>query len=261
MKVACLIVLYNKLIKDSQAYETLKNTYLDLFFIDNSDQEIYVKNNQEFANNYNLHYYSMHGNIGLSKAYNFFVKEAKCLGYDYILISDDDTLYTQEFLDELQDNLSKDYDVILPIIRDNILGHLVSPAVRQRKISKAIIGKPEGDFNVIGAFNSGMCVNLRCYDNWQYNENVFLYFVDIDFCDNNLVKNKLKTHVLDCEIRQNCSSSEPFSDQSLKRLYMVLDDAKKFYPSKFKYFTYKLFLVKRMWEDHKNKKVFKLLKY
>lgn len=260
MKTACIIVLYNKKIDESNAYDSLKNSFIDVYFADNSTKEEIQNYNKAKSQELNLNYVSMEGNKGLSKTYNHMIDHLKQLNYDYVMISDDDTVYTQEFLNELKSKLDLDYDVYLPVIKDAILGHWASPAVRINH--KTYTGHaPADEYKLVGAFNSGMCIKMSCYDNWQYNEDYFLYFVDTDFCKNNITKNNLKCLVLDSVILQYCSASEPFSDDSLRRLQLVLDDAKFFYPNKMIYFVYKVFLIKTMWKQHHDKRVFKLISY
>lgn len=265
-EIATIIVLYNSLISESEAHETLKNPNFDLFFVDNSTDEEILKKNEEYSKKNNVLYYPMGGNIGLSKAYNRIIKEIKKLDYNYLLISDDDTLYTKEFQDLLVDEVKNNkYDLIVPTIIDSRDGVVASPIL--------LTGIPLVPYNPkskrppkrINGINSGTCVKVKCFDNWQFDEGIFLYFVDSDFYNNNVNANKLTYKILDCTIKQNFAASEDFDDSTIKLLQRVLDDGRQYFRNKplseVQLAIYKFYLVKRLWFQHKDKRVFSLLWY
>lgn len=266
-RIATIIVLYNSLISDSKAFETLKNDNLDIFFLDNSTDQSCIDKNVELSKTMNCKYYNMGGNIGLSKAYNFIIDELKNnYDYNYMLLSDDDTLYTEEFQNLLVEEVKKNrYQVILPTIVDSLDGVVASPI---KLTGIPLVRYKEGSKNPpkrIEGINSGTCVRLDAFDNWHYNENIFLYFVDTDFFQNNVNKNKLSYTILPCVIKQNFSSSEEFNDNSIKRLEMVLDDAKRFFATSkikpIKMVVYKITLIHRLYSQHHDKRLFKLFWY
>ena len=100
-----VVVLYNKRIQDSItiSYLTrLKEKSLHILILDNS-MDNYVEDNKIFSTNSSLTYYSMGGNVGLSKAYNFALAILKDKSEEDIVIwFDDDTPVKQEYFDCLK---------------------------------------------------------------------------------------------------------------------------------------------------------------
>lgn len=265
-KIAAIIVFYNSHIKSSQAYNLLQDDRIDLLLVDNSTDEVVLEDNKQFIQQHQLQYFPMGGNIGLSKAYNKMINIVRDLGYEYILLSDDDTLYTNEYIEKLVVAVNEHKaDVIMPVIKDSYDKFVISPAF-STKIP--LVPYKEGGrlkINKIYGINSGTCINIHCFDNWQFNEDIFLYFVDSDFFVNNVNKNKLSYYILDCEIEQNLSSSEQFSEVSLKRFKMVIDDARPYFKNqsfpRLRLFAYKLSLIQRFWNQHHDKRIFQVLKF
>ncbi len=266
-KIAVIIIFYNSLIKDSQAYNLLQDKRLELFLADNSVDQNILAQNLSFAKSHNLHYYQNQGNIGLSKSYNKMIKIIKETNqFQYVLFSDDDTLYTQEYIDKLYKAVSvKKADVIMPIVKDSYDQCIISPAF-STKIP--LIPYKEGGklkINKVYGINSGTCAKLSCFDNWQFNEDIFLYFVDSDFFVNCVNKYHHSYYILDCEIQQNLSSSEPFSDAFLKRMQLVLKDARPYTKNQsfphLRVFIHKICLIKRFYNQHHDKRIFQILKY
>ena len=84
-----ILVVYNKDIASSKSYDFIKNySSIKLIVCDNSTIE--NKNEEKVLNDGNM-YISMHGNKGLSKAYNKALKNIPYSKDDYVLLLDDDT--------------------------------------------------------------------------------------------------------------------------------------------------------------------------
>lgn len=255
-KIIALIVLYNKSIKESNAYNSLSQLKgIDIIISDNSD----IKNDNElYAKQHNVKYINNNGNIGLSKAYNRCIKIIKdnYPDYKYLLLCDDDTIINQEYIDEINELSNLDYDLIIPRIINRYDNSLYSPRVYNHI---SLLTKPysNDNYKYIKAINSGLCINLKVFDTFKYNENNFLYFVDVDFFENHVNKNNIKKVVTKTSLLQELSHFD--NDININQMKMRLDDSKKF-NNAFTHFLYKNAFILSTYLRTKNKDVLKLLK-
>ncbi len=255
-KIVALIVIYNKKISDSNAYKSL-STYdnIDIIISDNStinnDNDLYAKEN-------NINYINNHGNIGLSKAYNQAIKFIKdnLTNYTHILLCDDDTLITQQYIDEINELSNQGYDLIIPKIINKSNNELYSPRVYNHT---SLITKPYdgGNYKHIKAINSGLCINLNIFDNFKYNEDNFLYFVDVDFFDNYVNKHDIKMIVAKPTLLQELSHFD--EDININQMRLRLSDSKK-YNNFFVHSLYKTAFILSTFIRTKNKEVLKLFR-
>ena len=171
---------------------------------DNSDSDFA---NKEYCDEKMYNYYTLNKNIGLSRAYNYVLKNTKFNDDDYIIILDDDTKITTDYIKEALKNIEKkEYDVILPIVKSNNL--IISPSNVQFNCRvKAVNNISALDFSKITAINSGMVVKSSVYKKIKYNEKMFLDYVDHSFMKN-VRKLNLRIKVLDSEIVQSFSRNE-----------------------------------------------------
>ena len=98
-----LIVIYNKKCEDSITIKKIfpyKNQ-INIIVFDNSDEN---NENERFCNNNNIKYYTEHKNIGLSKAYNSIISKIEMNDDNFLLILDDDTNITNEYINKIIEN-------------------------------------------------------------------------------------------------------------------------------------------------------------
>lgn len=263
-KIAAIIVMYNSLVSKTNIIKTLDCDFIDLWFVDNSTDESIKSQNLEFCNSHQLNYLDMNGNVGLSMAYNKTIQTIKTTNkYSHVLLSDDDTLYNKEYLQELKKNIKRDVDLILPTIIDNSNNHVMSPILLSRFPLIPYKGSDKNKAPRIMGINSGTCARLNVFKEWYFDTDIFLYFTDMDFYKNNVNKNRLSYFILKTPIYQQCSGSESYSDKSINQIKLVLKDAKAFYKKQFlgifKYYFYKLLLVLKSYKQHKQSAILKLL--
>lgn len=207
MEYYAVVVLYNKKIQESITVCSLLKlkTIIDIriIVIDNSIYE-YVQNNKNYFWDSQLQYHSMGGNVGLSKAYNYALSLLENKLEDNIVIwFDDDTAVTQEYFKCLTTKAyDLRYDVFVPVIygqngiiyspneKGCLKGHYIKSP--DQKIS-------EYKFNAI---NSCLAVRLKVYQNYRYDEELFMDCVDTKLFDD-FRKMKLKFCILPVEIVQN----------------------------------------------------------
>lgn len=174
-----VIVLYNSDLKEVKALGMLLENPLvnSVIVCDNSDDGgnhlIFEQHSER------IRVFSMGGNAGLSKAYNFAV--SKCLA-DYILILDDDTELPADYFNSVCSYLSCDNaDVYMPMVWSREI--LMSPCAKRGKRFTALNGKEDLVGTTLSGINSGLVVRRSVYDKVHYRESLFLDMVDHAFFD------------------------------------------------------------------------------
>ena len=206
MEYFAVVVIYNKLIQNSASITSLLKleiSNLHIIVIDNSLNE-YVEQNSISHKDLKLKYYSMYGNVGLSKAYNYVLNILKDKdSNDIVIWFDDDTPVSKLYFDELykiSENLN--YDVFVPIIYGQN-GVIYSPnksgCLKGKYIKSANQKIPNNKFNAI---NSCLAVRLKVYKGYTYDENLFMDCVDTKLFDD-FRKLNLRYYVLPVKIHQN----------------------------------------------------------
>lgn len=176
-KIRAIIVIYNKEISKSITYNNIKfiNGTIDILVVDNSDKP---NSNEKYCKDHNINYLSMHGNKGLSKAYNAAID--KTHGFDVIILFDDDTKVVEKYFEELKISLDKnpDIDIFAPIIKGQD-GLIYSPNefnfLRNHFISSP---NQEVSQNLFNAISSCLAIRMHVFDNYRFNEKLFLDQVD-----------------------------------------------------------------------------------
>lgn len=225
--IYALIVLYNKTILESTTFKHLKK-YKDKIKInvfDNGKEE-YIKVNRKYCEENDVNYYTIHKNIGISKAYNFVIDKIDKKEDDHILILDDDTILNDDYIEEIFFEANKkEYDVVLPtIISDK---RIISPANVQFNCRIKIL-KSINELNIkkVSAINSGMLIKLSVFNKIRYNEEIFLDYVDHDFMKQ-VRENKFRVHIMKAKINQNYSRFQKNSiDSEIYRFKIYLKDFK-----------------------------------
>ena len=200
----------------------------------------------------------MNGNIGLSKAYNKGIQYLKNKT-NYILLCDDDTNITKEYIDELKQLIKNEYDCIIPQIINEYDNKICSPKGYNNCSLISKVYHEGKKFKNIKAINSGLCINIKCFDYFHYNENNFLYFVDVNFCEDCVNKYKLNYKIANTKIYQNFSQFEKFDQKQIKQMKLRIRDSRN-YNSKLIHFLYKYAFIIQMLIIHKDKKILKLIK-
>lgn len=206
MKFYAVVVLYNKEITESLSIKsllTLEVPDVYLVIVDNSN-DFYIGFNEAWAKNRELQYYSMGGNVGLSKAYNFALNLIRDKdGNDIVVWFDDDTPICDDYFKVLKEKAKDNsIDVFAPIIYGQN-GIIYSPNKVGLFKGKYIKSKDENiPFDKFNAINSCLAVRLRVYISYSYDETLFMDCVDTKLFDD-FRKMNLNFSVLAVEIHQN----------------------------------------------------------
>lgn len=221
-----LIVIYNKRIIDSLSYNSLKmDNSFNFIIFDNSKSE-YINFNKKFCQLNSIKYYTLNKNVGLSKAYNYVVDKIEKNYNNYLVILDDDTPLTNEYVTQLKSATKEaKYDVYLPVIYSH--NKIISPANVQFNCRiKMLNNLKELKMDKISAINSGMVIRTEVFKEFNYNENMFLEYIDHDFMKK--IRNYKKTvQLMNTTLEQNYSRFQYNKvENELFRFAIYLNDFK-----------------------------------
>ena len=183
--IAIVIVNYNQLLKNSAIFKKDMDSNQELIFVvDNSTNVDIQKQNLEYCSEKrNVTYLSHEKNLGISKAYNVAIKEIRKTDCQYLLLLDADTDIASEYIEKMKELLErKEIDLILPIIRTK-KGAIMSPCKRGKYgLFKHYDDIAQIEVNhQLSAINSGMCISRNIWESYQYDEQLFLDYVDHQF--------------------------------------------------------------------------------
>lgn len=231
IKILICVVIYNQTLYDCNSYKTLLKNYPHVIIIDNSTQ--INRNNQEIAKSLSWEYIHRPDNPGLGFAYNYAAACAKRLGYDWLFLSDQDTVFDKNIIEEYQSlsNHIKGINLFCPRIIVKGKG-LLSPVKSNYyfpRISKTIIkGNTFINPSQYAIINSGMLINLDAYYKvGGYNENVFLDFSDFQFIEK-FSQFYNKAYVTNSICYQEFSDDVQDSKSKLERFSLFCKSIKKY---------------------------------
>ena len=170
-KIAVIVVVYNKSCKGSitcQALKALRHTKVSVLVYDNSVRDF---GNASYCEKQEWIYFSQGENVGISKAYNVCVDHLK----KYMLA---------EYFDALNSAINDSgADIYVPLVFS--AGRLLSPCKIKSNFNVSMF-KDEQEALLynrrdITAINSGMAIKLNVFDNYCYDEHIFLDGVDHNF--------------------------------------------------------------------------------
>ena len=185
-----IVVLYNKKISELPVIthcRFMKEKSIDIFVYDNSAE---LQNVPEIEG---VTFYYVHdkSNTGVSKAYNVGIQKAKELQKDLMLILDQDTNFSLEYIEKyLQKyNIYGNNFLYAPVVCNGDMTKIYSPATLINFVGKA---QPFEDFKIIEQYdltdksviNSGLMIPLELFEKiGGYNEKLKLDFSDIYFIE------------------------------------------------------------------------------
>lgn len=218
-----VVVLYNVSVNNSITCNNLlkiKGNNIITIVVDNST----VKNdNAALCAKKGFKYLSMHGNVGLSKAYNAVLDYLKNKN-GVVIWFDDDTNITQEFFNVLNRAIINhpEVDIFAPIImgQDRKFWSPNRARFFKNKQLKNINEKINN--NEFNAINSCTASRLRIFSNYRYDERLFLDQVDHSFCRDQRNKHR-KFLKLNCIIHHNFSTKSKMTNiTKVKKRYSLM---------------------------------------
>ncbi len=217
--ILIVTVIYNQKITDTNVYKTLLSEKEAVYIYDNSPGPQPVDNLSE-----NWIYISDPSNPGLSAAYNKAAEYAASNGYDWILISDQDTIYPEEALELYRMYIVKHNAPRMFIPKVKISDNIYLSPVKQRLYLARTTPTmpPDGEIELrkYAVINSGILVATDSFISCGgYNEKVFLDFSDFQFIERfeNLYK---RAYVTDIICQQDFSDKSDKKEKKLSRFEM-----------------------------------------
>ena len=239
MRFLCMMVIYNTNYKDSETFKTLSTTQaflhgeISLLVLDNSTKDMH---NDEINTVEHCHYLSMHGNKGLSKAYNAGLNYYKDdLKHNCIVLLDDDTRLSSHYFDQMIKAYHEDTDIYLPIIYDQN-DSLLSPSIMNKYRCVLASSLDEVNEDNINGINTGMMIRGEIFEDYRYDEGYFLDYVDHAFIRDMKSKHK-KIIYVNTVLHQSYSLEGDHYDSAMKRFEISKKDIYHYYD---KGFVYKL---------------------
>lgn len=203
MTIQPIVVIYNNQCDRSNSVCSLLQQSCKPIIIDNSTSDY---GNRDFCNKNGLTYYSMGGNQGLTKAYNFAINQLDS-NIDYIQWFDDDTSIPNGFIKSEKDYVAANpqYEVFIPIVISGKSRAILSPSKLINGNTYRINSLDDIENSSFSAINSGMIIKMSVFKEYRYDESLFLDCVDHDF-----MCSCWKNNVSIC-IMNNCILEQDFS--------------------------------------------------
>lgn len=171
-KIFIVIVLYKTRLEESKTIQSLESVLketVNLLVYDNSPIRQYACTNF-MLNKFNVHYYHDQTNSGLSTAYNLAINLAKEFNIPWLLLLDQDTTFTKNYIEEILSlEIGKMPENIVAIIPKTISSSnemLISPCkMLLGGIWKPIKNIQSGILNTkVSAINSGSILKIVYID-------------------------------------------------------------------------------------------------
>lgn len=240
-----IIVVYNTTCNKSISYIRARDNGLKIIVCDNSTRDY---GNKDIVMADSNIYINMHGNKGLSKAYNAAINMID-KNNKYICLFDDDTDMGDKYFTKVIEHINDSHaDIYLPIVKTTT--RILSPCQFKKKRCVELKSLTDIDKKKLSAINSGMVVKSEIYNEYRYNENIFLDYLDHDFMRTMNKQNKNIIVMEDNILSQDFSMESNSLESSYKRICILNHDLKEYYKKdKIMYFyqiiAYKLVMIKK----------------
>lgn len=176
--IYAVVVIYNAKCENSKTCNSLLSAEgVRVLVMDNSTSDF---GNSEFCKEKGWEYYSMGGNMGLSKAYNRALDALE--GKKGVVVwFDDDTTISEDYFEKLKKSLEDNPDgkIFVPKIYDE--RGLLSPCAIDVYHVKRVSDSESFEGDGLTAINTGMACKLQVFDGYRYDEEYFLDYIDHAF--------------------------------------------------------------------------------
>lgn len=265
-----VIVLYKTKLEESNTMISLQECIaqnISILVFDNSPIPQYDRSDFVF-NKFNIHYYHDPNNPGLSTAYNYALHLAKEANYNWLMLLDQDTIITKDYINEIQslnfNELSDKVVAIIPRVVSSIDNKIIAPV----KVFVGAVFRPvslcSGDVTEkISGINSGTMLRISYLNSiGGFSKNYSLDMLD-HWYFRKIFNDKKIIYLLKSNIHQNLSIYSGFETHVSFVRYQQMLVAEKLFVSEdgpFSSFIYKFRLIFRVLKQikYKNKDYFKL---
>lgn len=226
-KILIVTVIYNQRISDTNVYKTLLSEKEDVYIYDNSPSPQPIDNLPK-----NWVYVWDKSNPGLSIAYNTAAYYAATHGYDWLLISDQDTIYPQKTLERYRWHIGEFQTtrMFIPKVKISDSTYL-SPVKSKFYFARTSDKTPvsgEIELKRYAVINSGILVTTDSFLSCGgYNNKVFLDFSDFQFIERFEKLYKI-AYVTDIICQQDFSDINDSHSKKLMRFEMFCKSLKEY---------------------------------
>lgn len=173
MTISAIIVIYNPnhyLLQ--KTIDSIYNQVNTIIIVNNSDS-CYIHNKK------NIITINLMGNFGIAYAQNRGIEKAQELNSTYILLSDQDTIYPNNYVNQMLSTNNYSENIICPIFYDNIKNE-ISPIMITKFSKITNIYEPT---YVAHAISSGTIIKTIILNEiGLMNESLFIDYVDFEWC-------------------------------------------------------------------------------
>ena len=220
-----ICVLYNNTVDNIESLSNFKeikakHPNVKIVVVDNSESAYVKQQSQECAEG--LIYIDNDGNKGLSKAYNKAFSNIEDAAF-WIMLSDDDTLFSMEYLENAYNNAmnfsSKVISGIVKTSEAGVLSPLRCNSIRPK--AKDFISTA-GKYSDIYCINSGLFIHSSVINEiGGFDESLFLDMIDYWLMDKLTEKDENRIEIVEGDILQQFSGTEKSSKEALKRRFNI----------------------------------------
>ena len=269
-KILFIIVLYKNSLEESKTIATLNNylsVSVDVLVFDNSPKKQYNESSFIYGK-FKVEYHHDSSNPGLNFAYNYALNQANENNYQWLLLLDQDTIFTKEYIDTIYNldfkNLSVDTVSLIPKVKNFTDNKLISPSkmylggiCKPTEIKSDVINTPVSGINSgtilrtsyiveIGGFSNDYSLDML--DHWYFRR---------------IFKDYKNIFLMNCTIFQDLSIFGIFEENvSLSRYKQMLLAEIHFVKNDgiFSIIVFKIRLLCRVFKQYKynNKRYYKL---
>lgn len=181
IKIDMILVTYNPNIELlGNCIKSIFNDVRNIYIIDNGS------NNFEFDKNIDsVRIIRLEDNMGISYAQNIGIKEAIKNDAEYILLSDQDTIYPKSYIENMIKTFSFDDNIcaVTPLFKDSN-GKKVNNGFYKKSFFFAKQFFPEkGYYEIFHTIASGKLIKTQCLNNiGLMDEDLFIDWVDYEWC-------------------------------------------------------------------------------
>lgn len=234
-KTLITTVLYRQHLQDTNAYRTLLCGEPNVFIYDNSPSHV-----EELEIPSGWRYVSDTSNPGLGKAYNAAAEYARNNGFEWMLITDQDTIFPPDAIQKYNEAIRTATDEVLVIPKINVGdGKWLSPVKSRYFLPRISPTTPDGKISIndYAIINSGLMININAFfAAGGYNEKVFLDFSDFQFIERlSTLGNRKKPAtglVADIICRQDFSNISNTPEQKIARFKAFCNSLRNYRPTK-----------------------------
>lgn len=223
-----IIVLYNKELNDVKPFNYFKNleSHNNIFIIlyDNSP----IPHNIDHSYNY-VKYIHNPQNEGISKAYNVGAEYALKYNYDWLILFDQDTEITDNYLSLLEDSINQfpNVNLFAPIVHNT--NGIMSPKIcKYFRPSENLTKTGLNRLDNVAIINSGLVVSVSSFFKCGgYNNDTFLDFADYQFIER-IQKIESSFVIFDSHLMQDFSNDETSIPKLLNRFEIYCNCLKSY---------------------------------